>query len=163
MKRYLEIVLILATILFMFTGCSFENFFDVRSAMSPPALSVEQTNIEASIKDYLGDFKFSCPMIQNKYSTVLKCNVGGAEYMVVFCETEDGFMKSHCIFFENKSGKWEIKDDIVEGNFKVQSADVLDTNNDGFDEIVIKGTDMNNLNSKIYTYQIQKNGIISVQ
>ena len=87
---------------------------------------------------------------------------GGEEYMVVFCETGDKPVKSHCIFFEKKSGDWVIKEDIVEGNFKVYRASVNDVNEDGFDEIIIEGLDMNNSKLKTYIYQIQKNGIVLI-
>lgn len=164
MKKNLGIILILAVVLTMLAGCAAENFFDVRSAMSPPTLSDEQVSVENAIRDYLGsDFKFSYLMINGKYSSALKCNVGGAEYMVAFCETEDKFMKSHCVFFENKSGGWVVKDDVVEGNFKVRSASVKDVNGDGIDEIVIEGSYVNNSSLKTYIYQIQKNGIIPVR
>lgn len=164
MKKKLGIILILAVVLTTLTGCAFEDFFDVRSAMSPPALSEEQIGIENSIRDSLGsDFKFSYLMIDGKYSSALKCKSGGVEYMVVFCETEDKFIKSHCMFLEKKSGVWIVKDDVVEGNFKVRSASVKDANSDGLDEIVIEGSYVNNSNSKTYIYQIQKNGIVSVR
>ncbi len=164
MKKNLGMILILAVILTMLTGCSIEKFFDVRSSMSPPALSEEQISVENSIRDYLGsDFKFSYLMIDDKYSSVLKCKVGGAEYMVVFCETEDKFIKSHCMFFEKKSGGWVVKDNVVEGNFKFRSASVKDVNGDGIDEIVIEGSYVNNSSSKTYIYQIQKSGIVPVQ
>lgn len=164
MKKNLGMILILAAALTTLTGCSVENFFDIRSSMSPPALSDEQTGIKNSIKDYLGrDFNFSYLMIDGKYSSALKCNVGVREYMVVFCETEDKFTKSYCIFFEKTSDNWVIKNDIAEGNFKVRSARVSDTNEDGLNEIIIEGFDMNNSNSKTYIYQIQKNGIVPVR
>ena len=163
MKKRLGTILIFAAILTILTGCSVNDFFDVRSAMSPPSLSDEQIGIENSIRDYLGsDFKLSPLMIDGRYSSVLKCSVCGSEYMIIFCETEDKLLKSHCVFFEKKSDKWIIKDDIVEGNFKISSACVRDVNNDDFDEIVIEGTDMSKSRSKTYTYQIQKNGIVPI-
>ncbi len=164
MKRNLGIILFLASISFMLTGCSANDFFDVHSAMSPPVVSVEQAEIESLVGDYLQkDFKLSYLMIDNKYSSSLKCSVGGEEYVVVFCETEDDFVKSHCMFFEKKSGEWALKDDVVEGNFKFQSACVRDVNGDGLDEIVIDGMNVNNSSVKTHIYQIQKNGIIPVQ
>lgn len=163
MKKNLGMALISIAILTMLTGCSLEKFFDVRSAMSPPAVSEEQFNIENAVRDYLSsDFKFSYLKIDNKYSSSLKCGSGGEEYMVVFCETGDKPVKSHCIFFEKKSGDWVIKEDIVEGNFKVYRASVNDVNEDGFDEIIIEGLDMNNSKLKTYIYQIQKNGIVLI-
>lgn len=164
MKKNLGILLILISVLMMLTGCAADNFFDVRSAMSPPDPPSEQASVQSSIQDYLAtDFKFSRVRIGEKYSPALKCSVNGSEYMMVFCETEDKVIKSHCIFFERKSGKWAIKDDIVQGNFKVQSAALSDTNGDGVDEIVIAGLDMNSLIAKTYKYQIQKSGIITAQ
>ena len=164
MKKRVGTILIFIAVLTMLTGCSINDFFDVRSTMSPPKLSGEQLSIENSVKDYLGDnFKFSRLMIDDKYSSVLKCSIDGAEYMVVFCETEDKLVKSHCVFFEKKSDEWVIKDDIVEGNFKISSACVRNVNRDGLDEIVIEGTDINNSSAKTYIYQIQKNGIVSVR
>ncbi len=164
LKKNIGIVLILAVVLTTLTGCSVENFFDIRSAMSPPAPSGEQVGIENSVKDYLdSDFKLSYLIIDDKYTSALKCKAGGVEYMVVFCETEDKFMKSHCVFFEKKSGGWVVKDDVVEGNFKFRSASVKDVNGDGIDEIVIEGSYVNNSNQKTYIYQIQKNGIVPIR
>lgn len=164
MKKNLGIIPVLASISLTLTGCAANDFFDVRSAMSPPAVSEEQAEIEDSMRDYLGkDFKLSHLMIDNKYCSSLKCNVGGEEYMVVFCETEDDFVKSHCMFFEKKSGKWALKDDVVEGNFKFQSACIRDVNDDGFDEIIIDGVNINNSNIKTHIYQIQRSGIIPVK
>ena len=164
MKKRFGTILIFTAILMMLTGCSANDFFNVRSAMSPPSLSDEQIGVEDSIKNYLGsDFKFSHIDINGRYSSALKCNVGGSEYMVVFCETEDKLIKSHSIFFEKKADKWVIKDDIVEGNFKIISACIRDANNDGLDEIVIEGAGISNSKPKTYIYQIQKNGIIPVK
>lgn len=164
MKKRLGTILIFAAILTALTGCSANDFFDVRSAMSPPSASNEQIGVENSIKDYLGsDFKLSYIAVDDKYSSVLKCNIGGSEYMIVFCETEDKLIKSHSVFFEKKADKWIIKDDIVEGNFKIRSACIKDVNGDGFDEIVIEGVGINNSKPKTYAYQIQKNGIVSVK
>lgn len=164
MKKNLRIILILTAILTILTGCSAENFFDVRSAMSPPALSEEQISIKNSIREYLGsDYKFSYLMIDDKFSSLLKFNVEGGEYMVVFCETNDKFMKSHCIFFEKKSGSWIIKDDVVGGNYRAYSASVKDINGDGLDEIIIDGFDENSSNLKRYVYQVQKNEIVLVR
>lgn len=164
MKKRLGTILIFITILTMLTGCSANDFFDVRSAMSPPSASDEQVGVENSIKDYLGgNFNLSYVEIDDKYSSVLKCSSGGSEYMIVFCETEDKLIKSHSVFFEKKADQWVIIDDIVEGNFKICSAYIKDVNGDGLDEIVIAGVSIGNSKPKTYTYQIQKNGIVSVK
>ena len=136
MKKRLGTILIFAVMLIVLSGCSGDDFFDVRSTMSPPKLSDEQVEIENSIRDYLGsnDFKLSYLMIDGKYSSALKCSSGGAEYMIVFCETEDKLVKSHAVFFEKKADKWVIKDDIVEGDFKISSAYAKDVNGDGLTE-----------------------------
>lgn len=163
MKKNLGMILILTAVLTVLTGCATENFFNVRSAMSPPMLSEEQSRIENSVRDYLGsDFKPLYLRIDGKYSAVLKCAAGDSEYTLFFCETEDKLVKSHCIFFEKKSGDWIIKDDIVDGNIKIQSACVRDVNEEGIVEIVIDAFDMNNSNLKTYTYQIQKDGIVPI-
>ncbi len=164
MKKRFGTILIFIAILTVLTGCSINDFFDVRSAMSPPSISDEQIGVENSIRDYLGsDFKFSYIAIDDKYSSALKCNIGGLEYMMVFCETEDKLIKSHSIFFEKKGDKWVVKDDIVEGNFKIRSACIKDVNGDGLDEIVIEGARISNSKPKTYIYQIQKNGIVPVK
>ena len=67
------------------SGCAVVNFFDVSSAMTPPALTEEQTIIKSTVEEYIGkDFKWVYPLINGKYTSVLDYSFGGGGYVLVF-------------------------------------------------------------------------------
>ena len=163
MDRRIHIISISLLVTFLFSGCASDNFFDIQNSMSPPSISESEKEIENEIESRIGNnFKFCYPLINGSYSTNIQCRFNDADYMVVFCQTEDSVLKSHTLFLEKINDHWRMKEDIVEGNFKVTDSRISDINNDGFDEIVLEGIDLNTLRPQIYAYQIQKNGIIQL-
>lgn len=140
----------------VFSGCAVVNFFDVSSAMTPPALTEEQTIIKSTVEEYIGkDFKWVYPLINGKYTSVLDYSFGGGGYVLVFCQTGGSNTVSHVLIFEKSSKNLLLKGDLIEENFKIEEVEVKNISNDGKSkEITAIGNDLVSLTSKAYTYQI---------
>ena len=148
----------------LFSGCALDDFADIPSAMSPPFLTSEQYEIEKTVREHLGEnFKWLYPFVDGKYTSSLECDLSGKNYVIVFCQTDDEYLKSHILFLENNQGKLVVTDDLVEGDFEIKNVSAQDVNNDGISEIVFEGFDSGSFILKRYIYQIRDNKILQIK
>lgn len=147
------------------SGCAVVNFFDVSSAMAPPALTEEQTLMKNKVEEYLGkDFNWAYPLIDGKYTSVLDYDSGGGEYVLAFCQTDGSITVSHVLLFEKSSENLLLKDDLIEENFDIKGVEIKDTSSDGESkEITVIGNDLISLTSKAYTYQINADDNLQIK
>lgn len=166
LTKKLFIPLAIAASSMMLSGCAVVNFFDVSSTMVPPALMEEQILIKNAVEEYLGgDFRWAYLLIDGGYTSILDCDSGEKNYVLVFCKTGSDTSVAHTLLFEKSPGNILLKDDLIEENFDIEKAEIRNISDDDSNskEITVIGTDLISLRPKVYTYQINADDTLQIK
>ncbi len=165
MKNKIFNFLFLGVCLVFISGCSNDNFFDIQSAMSPPALTQGQEEIKNAVKEHFGiDFIWKYPLIDDKYSPVTKLNMTntGEIWQLAFCQISDENHKIHMLFLRQNKDKWEIFEDIIHTVLDIEKVYIQDIDKDGINEIIIFGKNFEDSYSSIYAYKYKDDHISEI-
>lgn len=156
---------VLMLCIFLLSGCSGANFFDVQSAMSAPRISKTHEEIKKAAVNHMGsDVIWKYAKHGEAYSTVIDCKIGEEdEIYLAFCQHSEESKKIHILFLRQKNGEWIVLKDAEQMLLDTKKVSLEDIDGDGIKEIVILDQSPENSYNSVYAYKFVKDKILDMK
>lgn len=162
-KSKIAIVVTMAMLSSIFTGCSFAGMSD-SDLLQPP----KATGTEAAIQNLLekttnGDYKLSYPQSGDYRSGIIMQDIDGDknDEAVALYKTSKDTTSINIMFMKEKSGKWESIASFPNANSDVDRLYFGDIDDDGYNEIIVGWSSYLTGGNQIMMYDYNSNSTIS--